>query len=178
MTALSPTSTRPSNSIRTMPKAYNNRGIAYCSKGDNDHAIADFDKAIQLKPDYAMAYNNRGTAYTIKATMTAPSPISIKPFNSSRTMLMPTTIAATLTTKRRLRPRHRRLTIGHPTQAGLCRGLQQSRESLIADKGDYDRAIADFDQAIQLKPDYADAYYNRGIAYHDKGDYDRAIADL
>ena len=29
------------------------------------------------------------------------------------------------------------------------------------DKGEYDRAIADYDQAIRLKPDYADAYNNR-----------------
>jgi tetratricopeptide (TPR) repeat protein len=44
-------------------------------------------------------------------------------------------------------------------------------------KGDYDRAIADHDQAIQLKPDLALAYSNRGLAYIHKGDYDRAIAD-
>ena len=45
-------------------------------------------------------------------------------------------------------------------------------------KGSYDRAIADFDQAIQLKPDFADAYFNRGLAYADKGDYDQAIANF
>ena len=31
--------------------------------------------------------------------------------------------------------------------------------------------------AIQIKPDYADAYNNRGIAYDKKGDYDQAISD-
>jgi tetratricopeptide (TPR) repeat protein len=41
----------------------------------------------------------------------------------------------------------------------------------------YDRAIADFTQAIQLDPTYAAVYSNRGIAYAEKGDYDRAIAD-
>ncbi|MFZ1990264.1 MAG: tetratricopeptide repeat protein, partial [Alphaproteobacteria bacterium] len=45
------------------------------------------------------------------------------------------------------------------------------------DKGDYDRAIADYTQAIRLKPDYAKAFNNRGLAYYNKGDYDRAIAD-
>src|SRR5262245_51729587 len=43
---------------------------------------------------------------------------------------------------------------------------------------DYDRALADFDKAIQLKPDYADAYNNRGEAYLDKGDKERAFADF
>jgi tetratricopeptide (TPR) repeat protein len=45
------------------------------------------------------------------------------------------------------------------------------------ESGDYRSAIADYDQAIQLKPDYADAYYNRGIAKSDLGDYQGAIID-
>jgi lipoprotein NlpI len=44
-------------------------------------------------------------------------------------------------------------------------------------KGDYDRAIKDYDQAIQLDPKFAGAYSNRGSAYANKGDYDRAIKD-
>jgi tetratricopeptide (TPR) repeat protein len=44
-------------------------------------------------------------------------------------------------------------------------------------KGEYDQAIADFDQAITLKPDDAGTYSSRGDAYRKKGEYDRAIAD-
>lgn len=44
-------------------------------------------------------------------------------------------------------------------------------------KKDFDHAIADFNEAIELKPKRADAYYNRGTANGHKGDYDRAIAD-
>ena len=44
-------------------------------------------------------------------------------------------------------------------------------------KGQTDRAIADYTQAIKLDPKYAGAYNNRGIAYRRKGQYDRAIAD-
>jgi tetratricopeptide (TPR) repeat protein len=44
-------------------------------------------------------------------------------------------------------------------------------------KGDYDRAIADFTEAIRLDPNFALAYRSRGAAYHAKGDYDRAVAD-
>ncbi|MGH6854589.1 MAG: tetratricopeptide repeat protein [Aestuariivirga sp.] len=46
------------------------------------------------------------------------------------------------------------------------------------DKGEYDRAIADFDKAIALNPKYAKPYNNRGFAYYDKGEYGRAIADF
>jgi len=41
----------------------------------------------------------------------------------------------------------------------------------------YDKAIADFNRAIQLKYDYAEALYNRGLAYYYKGKYDEAIKD-
>jgi tetratricopeptide (TPR) repeat protein len=41
----------------------------------------------------------------------------------------------------------------------------------------YDRAIADYTAAIQLKPDHAEAYNDRGFAYYLKGDAERAIAD-
>ena len=44
-------------------------------------------------------------------------------------------------------------------------------------KGNYDRAIADFNEAIQLRPEYALAYNNRGNAWGNKNDYERAIGD-
>ena len=45
------------------------------------------------------------------------------------------------------------------------------------EKGEYDRAIADYDRAIQLNPDDAYPLSNRGNAHEHKGEYDRAIAD-
>jgi len=44
-------------------------------------------------------------------------------------------------------------------------------------KGDYDRAVADYNQAIKLNAKFASAYNNRGVAYDKKGEYDRAILD-
>jgi lipoprotein NlpI len=43
--------------------------------------------------------------------------------------------------------------------------------------GQYDKAIADFDEAIRLNPQDAPTYGTRGYAWYRKGDYDRAIAD-
>lgn len=44
-------------------------------------------------------------------------------------------------------------------------------------KGDRERAIADFSEAISLNPDDAYAYHARGGCYSEDGDQDRAIAD-
>jgi tetratricopeptide (TPR) repeat protein len=43
--------------------AYNNRGNAYSVKGDKDRAIADYNQAIKLDPNFAMAYYDRGVVY-------------------------------------------------------------------------------------------------------------------
>jgi tetratricopeptide (TPR) repeat protein len=53
------------------------------------------------------------------------------------------------------------------------------RERAIAAyrKGDFDGAIARFDEAIRLDPNDAQAYGKRGKAWEDKGDHDRALAD-
>ena len=40
-----------------------------------------------------------------------------------------------------------------------------NRGVAYSNKGDYDRAIADYTKAIELNPDYVEAYSNRGGAY-------------
>ena len=44
-------------------------------------------------------------------------------------------------------------------------------------KDDYDRAIADYTEAIRLDPNSVAAYFGRAGAYSDRGDVDRAMAD-
>ncbi len=47
-----------------------------------------------------------------------------------------------------------------------------------AQSGQNQRAILDFNKAIYYKPNYADAYSNRGNAYSELGQYQRAIEDF
>ena len=57
------------------------------------------------------------------------------------------------------------------TEACYNRGISRCHEE------DYEAAISDFDQALQLNPKLADAYYNRGLAYTKLGQYQEAIED-
>ncbi len=43
--------------------AYNNRGNAYTSTGKFDLAIADYNRALALNPNFVKALNDRGVAY-------------------------------------------------------------------------------------------------------------------
>ena len=47
-----------------------------------------------------------------------------------------------------------------------------------AEKGEYDKAIADFNKAIRLDPTYARPYYTRGVTWFHKKQFDKAITDL
>src|SRR3989338_4019577 len=42
-------------------------------------------------------------------------------------------------------------------------------------KGQYDRAIENFNKALALDPNYTHAYYNLGAAYGNKGQHDMVI---
>ena len=41
---------------------FRNRGDAYTDKGDHDRALADYNEAIRLDPNNALAFCNRGRA--------------------------------------------------------------------------------------------------------------------
>jgi lipoprotein NlpI len=56
--------------------------------------------------------------------------------------------------------------------AHLSRGIE------FTNKHDYDRAIVDYDAALQIDPKLPDALHNRGIAWAHKGNPDRAITDF
>lgn len=53
-----------------------------------------------------------------------------------------------------------------------------SRGNLCMDDKNYEKAIADFSQAIRLRPDYALAYNNRGLAYYHNGQQSLALSDF
>ncbi len=53
-----------------------------------------------------------------------------------------------------------------------------ARGNAWALKGEYDKAIRDFNQAIRLEPNRGDAFLNRGDAWDAKQEYDKAIRDF
>jgi tetratricopeptide (TPR) repeat protein len=57
-------------------------------------------------------------------------------------------------------------------------GAYYARAVALQFEGETDRAIADFNKAIELNPNHAAAYDGRGRAYVSKGDYTNAVLDV
>lgn len=62
-------------------------------------------------------------------------------------------------------------------QKGNISAAYRNRGAAWRAKGEFDLAIANYDQAIRLDPKNGNGYGQRGLAWYDKKDYDRAIAD-
>ena len=156
---------------------YNNRGVDYGEKGEYDLAIKCFTKAIELKPDYALAYNNRGAVYRSKgehdlAIEDCNEAIRLKhdyaePYSNR---------GAAYRNKgdydRAIRDYDRAIKLKpNFVQAYYNRGLAYH------EKGELDLAIKDYSKAIALKPKLAHPYNNRGNVYFQKREFDLAIKD-
>jgi Tfp pilus assembly protein PilF len=55
--------------------------------------------------------------------------------------------------------------------------LYHNRAIELRQDGDYDRAVADYSQAIRIDAEFTGAYAGRGLAYEGKGEVEQAKAD-
>ena len=159
-------------------EAHNIRGISYSKSGKQDRAIATFNKAIELNPDFADAYNNRGVAYNIKgdyvcAIQDFNKAIQLCPDDANAYNNRGNAYSGKGEHDRAIQDYNMAILLNpHLAEAYNNRGI------VYYGKHSYDRAVDDFSKAIELKPDSAGAHNNRGVSYCDREDYNRAIVDF
>jgi tetratricopeptide (TPR) repeat protein len=154
------------------------RGTTDLHLGKYDLAIADYDRAIELRHDYAGAYNNRGIAYADKGEYD----LAIADYDKAIELKPDCAEAYNNRGSAYDQKGEYDLAIADYGKAIELRPdyvkAYNNRGFAYVHKDEYDLAIGDYDNAIELKPNYATAYYNRGNAYYGKGEYDLAIADF
>ena len=142
--------------------AYNNRGIIRRNANDNKGALEDFDKAIQLKPDFVEVYNNRALSRYIQGNTN----LAIQDYNKA-IELKPDYAEAYRNRGivRRISNDNKRAVDDFTKAIELVPGdflAYHNRGLSKSDLGDIERARKDFDKAISLNPEYIEAYFNRG----------------
>jgi tetratricopeptide (TPR) repeat protein len=144
---------------------------------DNKGAIAGFDQAIRLNPQYAFAYNNRGLArYGLDdrqgAIQDYNEAIRLNP-QLADAYINRGVARSDLGDRQGAIQDYNEAIRLNPQLAGAYSNRGNARSAL----GDKQGAIQDYNEAIRLNPQLADAYNNRGNARSDLGDRQGAIQD-
>jgi serine/threonine protein kinase len=153
-------------------------GIAHRKAGRYREAIAAYDYAISLDPNYATAYYNRGLAcYYLKEYQKA-----IADHDHALELLDPNDAVAynnrglaysAFKEYQKALADYTRAIELDPNDAAAY----NNRGTAYKNLKEYQKAIADFDRAIQLNPNNANAYHNRGNTYRELKEYQRALVD-
>jgi tetratricopeptide (TPR) repeat protein len=163
---------------QTIPEAYFSRGNAYKSENKYELAYADFNKAIELDPNYAQAYYNRGTAFMEENKHDQ----ALADFNKAIKLDPNFPLAYNNRGNVFLNENKYELALADFNKAiELNPGLSQAynnRGNVFANIKKYDEALADFRKAIELNPNNAKAYNNRGNALANISKYDQALVDF
>lgn len=167
----------PSNNLEA--KEILEKGITLMSLRRYDEAIEYFNKAIDLRPNYAEAYNLKANAY-----------IQNGRFNEAIELL---------DTAIKLKPNYRDAYLNKGTALFSLKRIEESISQYIKAieldpnypeayfnlgscymilPNKKKEAIKAFSKAIELKKDYPAAYYNRACAYCVEDDIDNCIKDL
>lgn len=143
--------------VENYASTYYNRGTAYSNKGEYDKAIKDYNKAIELNPDFAGAYNNRGFAYYHqsdydKAIENYNTAIELNPDDVGAYNNRGAAYANVGNYKKTIEDFTKAIELNPDShEAYYNRGLAYT------EKGDSDKASKDYNKAIELKKAYKKA---------------------
>jgi len=158
--------------------AHNNLGNTFLEKGQLDEAIAHYQKALQLKPDYANAYYNLGNALLRKGQLDEAitqyqEALQLNPDNAQARVNFGTALSQEGKLDEAI------------TQFQQAAQIEPNNEethnnlgAALLQKGAVDEAVAQFQQAAQIEPNNEETHNNLGAALLQKGRVAEAIAQF
>ncbi|MGK7933710.1 MAG: tetratricopeptide repeat protein [Microcystaceae cyanobacterium] len=133
---------------------YNNRGKIYYEQQKWDLALADFNKSIELNPDFPLVYSNRGDIYRTQKKCD----LALADYNK--------VIASNINSD------YKKYVQKMGIQCYKDRAIDHVKQQK------WDLALTDFSKVIELNPSGALDYMNRGNVYKELQQYNLALEDF
>ncbi|MGK7949640.1 MAG: tetratricopeptide repeat protein [Xenococcaceae cyanobacterium] len=169
-------------------EVFYSRGLVYFNLENYQQAIENFNQAIQLNSQYAEAYyklaeayQNRGSDYFSKYDYQQAIQEYTEAIQEYTEAIQLNSQYAEAYYSRGLAYYRRGkvyLSLAFLDQEKNYQDYQVIKKENLDQEKNYQQAIENFNQAIQLNPQYAEAYYSRGEVYLDQGNYQQAIENL
>ncbi len=159
--------------------AYQKRGEYYYEeKQDDEKALNDDNKSLELNPINAEAYNNRGMVYFRQGKYDLAMTDYNKALNINPRNYMVFINRGNVYLKN---GNHESALKDYNQSLNLKSDYFMTYNNIATvylNQGKFDFALENFSKAVSLNPLYFKAYDDRGSVYGNKGQYDLAIADF
>lgn len=161
--------------IQLTPVDYYGRGTDLYYKGQYDLALKAFEKAIELKPDFAEAWNNKGILLGKldrdgEALSAFEKAIDLKPDYAEAWLNRGVSLDSLGRLDEALKSYDRAIEI-KPDAAETWSNKGVTLYNLKRQA----EAVKSYERAIELKPDLAEAWNNKGISLGKLGQYEEAL---
>lgn len=161
-------------------ESLNQRGLAHHAQGNWVAAMADFERALQLRPDYPQALNNRGIIRQNQGDLNGAlddfeAALRITPDYLEALNNRGTARQAVGDLDGAIRDFDRVLRLLPDAQAAA---LYHNRGAARQAQGDLAAALADFDRALQIDPTQVATWDYRGTVRQALGDLEGALVDF
>jgi len=169
---------KPSFSLDILALVYCKRGDAYSNLRKYQPALADFDRALELDPNYTAAYLRRGNVYQ-----------ELKEYRSAlvdfdHALELDPNYTAAYFSRAIIYWKLKEYQSALADLDSLVK-LYSNRVMAYTDRGwaywyikEYQQAITNFDHALELDPNHAYAFTGRGWVYVHLKEYQQALSDF
>ena len=160
------------------PEDYFNRGFDLYYKGKYDLALKAYEKAIELKPDYADAWTNKGVTLDElgryeEALKAYEKAIELKPDDADVWTNKGDALVDLGRYEEALKASEKAIELNPDLAEAWA-----NKGDALGGLGRYDEALKASEKAIELNPDLADAWYGLACVYSLKDDEENALKNL